>query len=124
MILLLLHNGLIVLSGMVSGAKRKTQNKTPPVQPPSLYQSLSEQFRDYPCWPEFWWSRCQWDVGGSGGFGEEDSGEVVGGMGPSLYHSKHWLNPLCGLPPRMQLLMFDINYEILLSHIEKFEWNL
>ena len=107
--------GPIVLSGMDFGAKkrkkkggkkkkRKTRPPPPPPRPTPLpfYQSHPEQFRDSPCWPEFRCSRCQWDAGGLGfffpGWGQWQWRREGGGRdeAPSLYRSKHWLEPSLG----------------------------
>lgn len=90
MILLLSHNGMIVLSGMVLGAKRKNKTRPPPRFTPFTNHSRSN-FVTPP-------ADLNSDVAGANGmwvvwgvFGEEDSGSgvVVGGMRPLLYHSKH-----------------------------------
>lgn len=97
---LLPHNGRIVLGATVFGVKRRKQND--PRSPRAVHSPSG--FRDSPCWPGFWCSRCQQDVGGFGvsGGGRWPGVRRVGGTVPSLYHSKHSLNQTAS--PAVQMI--------------------
>lgn len=123
---------LFSVPGLWCQERKKIWQRDPPCpSPSSLYQSLSEQFRDSPCWPEFRHSRCQWDAGGLfffvvffslSLFGRRTVAVVKGWVGWGLHcTSKHWLNPLWGPTASSWMLMSNINSENLLnlSHTEK-----